>query len=777
MYEVSEAYMQAISSVSFREDLIGSVGKTAFGTENVLNGSFAISNQCCGSSSVEIGQVYIGELDCTFVGLNIPRKSYKGMVVTARHGIWIEELQEFEYVPLGVYTIDKAEWSQAGINITAYDNMSKFDKTFTITSTNGFVYDFLNYCCQKCGVELGMTKAEIEDLPNGKENLDLYEEINDIKTFRDFLSWIAQTTATNALIDREGRLYLRPYDVEPVDTLGMTRRLRNGAVSDFETYYTGMSIVNIEQKTTSYYSVLPDNGLTYNLGQNPLLQYGLDETKTRQRRAILESLATGRYVPCKFSLMQAPIYDLMDCISLEDGLIGSGVTEKTCVVKYDWKYGGTYSFQCVGQDPSLASVQSKIDKNISGLMEAVQNDNSTFYVYGFENAEAYSIGTTPEMVTRIDFATVDTSRTVFIYEAQAEMTLDGIVVAELYLDNEIYDTFRMYYPRGPVNIMFDWYHDMTAGLRHELKVLLHYEYFESDRRRDKAAIGTLQNYVDAVVFYMSRQTGTWASISVLTWNAVGVYKWEDIYSDESTIGQSTWDDVLKGGLKISPSEIKYTEEPIDTSTGLISIDIAKVKSVLFGRGLAATDVWDGTIKVSDSTEVIEVVKPEIIPLTDSVTLVRHTPIPHSLSDTLVNVSIPVITVLDVVSDYGVNISEKSESSDGTHVVVYCVNTNFESNVIFFDTDLVSIMFNTTQDSTFAVSNDGGTSWFIWDGEYFVQLASGATIYGDATTMSSVPADSWNAFEVNGIKFKWTEGDPEIVDTIEIVKVAPESEGE
>ena len=381
------------------------------------------------------------------------------------------------------------------------------------------------------------------------------------------------------------------------------------------------------------------------------------------------------------------------------------------------------------------------------------------------------------MVTRIDFATVDTSRTVFIYEAQAEMTLDGVVVAELYLDNEIYDTFRMYYPRGPVNIMFDWYHDMTAGLRHELKILLHYEYFESDRRRDKAAIGTLQNYVDAVVFYMSRQTGTWASISVLTWNAVGVYKWEDIYSDESTIGQSTWDDVLKGGLKISPSEIKYTEEPIDTSTGFINIDIAKVKSILFGRGLAATDVWDGTIKVSDSTEVIEVVKPEIIPLTDSVTLVRHTPIPHSLSDTLVNVSIPVITVLDVVSDYGVNISEKSESSDGTHVVVYCVNTNFESDVIFFDTDLVSITFNTTQDSTFAVSNDGGTSWFIWDGEYFVQLASGATTYGDATTMSSVPADSWNAFEVNGIKFKWTEGDPEIVDTIEIVKVAPESEGE
>lgn len=777
MYEVSEAYMQAISSVSFREDLIGSVGRTAFGTENVLSGSFAIFNQCCGSSSIELGQVYVGELDCTFVGLSIPRKAYKGLQVVPQHGVWIEELQEFEYVPLGVYTIDKAEWSQSGIQVVAYDNMVKFDKTFSLTSTNGFVYDFLNYSCQRCGVELGMTKAEIEDLPNGKENFDLYEEVNDIKTFRDFLSWVAQTTATNAFVDREGKLYLRPYDVEPVDTIGITRRLRSGKVSDFETYYTGMSVVNIELKTTSYYSVLPDNGLTYNLGQNPLLQYGLDETKTRQRRAILESLAVGRYVPCKFSLVQAPIYDLMDCVTIVGGIVGNESSELTCVLKYDWKYGGAYSFECVGQDPSLASVQSKIDKNISGLMEAVQNDNSTFYVYGFENAEAYSIGTIPEMVTRIDFATVDTSRTVFIYEAQAEMTMDGIVVAELMLDNELYDTFRMYYPRGPVNIMFDWYHDMTAGLRHELKVLLHYEYFESDRRRDKASIGTLQNYVDAVVFYMSRQAGTWAAISVLTWNAVGVYKWDDIYSEDSGIGYQTWDDVLKGGLKISPSEIKYTEEPIDTSTGLINIDVAKVKSVLFGRGLAATDVWDGTIKVSDFTEVIEVVKPEIVPITDSVVLVRHTPIPHSLSDTLVNVSVPVITILDVVSDYGIDVSEKSESSDGMHVTVYCVNTSFESDVIFFDTELISITFNTTQASTFAVSNDGGTSWFTWDGQYFVQLPSGATTYGDAATMSSVPADSWNAFEVNGLKFKWTEGDPEIVDTIEIVKVASEDEGE
>jgi len=761
MYDVSEAYMQAISSVSFKEDLKGSIGRAAFTDENILRNSFTISNQCCGSSTMEIGQVYVGELDCTFIGLPIARKSYKDLVIVPKHGVYVGEQEGvetedgFEYVPLGVYTIDKAEWSSSGIKVVAYDNMSKFDKTFSITSTNGFIYDFLSYACSRCNVELGMTKAEIEDLPNGKENFDLYEEINDIDTFRDFLSWIAQTTATNALIDREGRLYLRKYDVEVVDTLTTTRRLKSGSVSDFMTYYTGMSVVNIELKTTSYYAVLPDDGLTYNLGQNPLLQYGLDDTKVRQRRAILESFAVAKYSPCKFKLMQAPIYDLMDCIALDGGIIGSESTV-TSILKYTWKYGGTYDFQCVGQDPSLASVQSKIDKNISGLMEAVQNDNSTFYVYGFENAEAYSIGTEPEMVTRIDFATVDTSRVVFIYDANCEITRDGNVVAELYFDDDLVDTYTIYCARGMANVMFSWFYDLTAGLRHELKILLHWEYFESDVRQNKAGIGTLKNYVDAVVFYMSRQAGTWAAISVLTWSAVGVYTWDDIYSEDSDIGYSTWDDVLKGGLKISPSEIRYNEEPIDTSTGLINIDIAKVKSVLFGRGLAATDVWDGTINVSDSTEVVPVVKPIVIPVSDVAVLDTHIPIPHGLSDVLVNIAIPTMTILNTISDLTANVSEREDTDSGNKIKIWCTNSTRMSDVIRFENPIYSIEFHTSMQTTFAVSNDGGTTWYVWNGTLFERIYDEQTVYADADVMSNIPSDSWNAFEVDGLRFKWSQ---------------------
>ncbi len=772
MYDVSDEYIAAISSVSVRENLFGTIGNVAFDTSDIVKGSFSLNNQCCGSSTLELGQVYVGELKCTFNGLSISRNSYKGLQVVPWHGVYIEDNEDYENVPLGVYTIDKAEWSESGISITAYDNMSKFDKTFSISSTNGEIYDFLSYVCLRCNVTLGMTQEEVEALPNGTENFDLYEEINDIKTYRDFLSWIAQTTATNALIDRSGNLYLKSYDLNSVDELGTTRRMRSGKVSDFNTYYTGMSIVNIEEKTTSYFCVLPDNGLTYNLGQNPLMQYGLDETKERQRQAIIDSFSVANYVPCDFSLVQAPIYDLMDCVTLSGGIADD--SELTCVVKWDWKYGGTYNFECVGQDPSLASVQSKVDKNISGLMESVQTDNSTFYVYGFENSEAYSIGTVEEEATTIDFATVDTSRVVFIFQAQANMTLDGNVVANIYLNNELYETYRMYYPRGHQNIIFAWFHDMTAGQRHELTVGLKYEYFESDRRIDAAHIGTLKNYIDAVVFYMSRQAGTWAAISIYTWDYMSQYKWSEIYDEESSIGYQTWDDVLKGGLKISPSEIKYSEKAIDTTTGLIEIGIGQVKSILFGRGLAATDVWDGTLKLSDSTERVSISSPTVVLPVDSATIGTLVPISHSgLSDTTSTISIPVIDILSTIVDEFINISAESEST--TSITIYCVNASDESDVVTIDTSIVSITFNTTQEATFAASNDGGDTWYVWDGTQFVALSESATTYGDAVTMSSVPADSWNAFEVSGLKFKWSAGDDTIIDTIVIEKEASEEE--
>ena len=98
---------------------------------------------------------------------------------------------EYEYVPIGIFNVAEATYTAKGVQIVAYDNMARFDKTFPVNTTQGTAWQILRMICNDCGVQNGMTQAQIEALPNGNIILSLYSE-NDIETYRDLLAWIAQ---------------------------------------------------------------------------------------------------------------------------------------------------------------------------------------------------------------------------------------------------------------------------------------------------------------------------------------------------------------------------------------------------------------------------------------------------------------------------------------------------------------------------------------------------------------------------------------------------------
>ena len=70
MYSVSEEYKKAMKRPVQRHFLKGTIGENDFTEENILAGSFSVTNQCSGNENVQIGLVYVGELNATF--LNIP---------------------------------------------------------------------------------------------------------------------------------------------------------------------------------------------------------------------------------------------------------------------------------------------------------------------------------------------------------------------------------------------------------------------------------------------------------------------------------------------------------------------------------------------------------------------------------------------------------------------------------------------------------------------------------------------------------------------------------
>lgn len=378
MYQVSEAYKKAMKEPVHRFLIGGSISNTTFSDRNILKGSFSITNQCSDDSEMKIGQVYVGELNATFVNLNVERYSLQNKLIKPTFSR--KTVDGYETIPLGIFKVSEASWTSSGIVIKAYDNMAELDKGCDINSANGTPYELALLACKSCKLELGTTKEEFKRFANGVENLSMVTE-NDIETWRDFISWVAQTCACFVTADRFGKIVFRTYGDTVVDTIDSKHRFTGASFSDFETRYTGLSCVNIGDKTTSYYGMEVDDALTYNLGSNPFLQYGVDDAKEEMRRAILHSLQNICYVPFKASMIGDPVYDLGDVLSMSEGIADG--SKLYCITKYTFNYNGEYEVQGVGKNPAIANAKSKTDKNIAGLMN--QDDENLIHFTVFTN--------------------------------------------------------------------------------------------------------------------------------------------------------------------------------------------------------------------------------------------------------------------------------------------------------------------------------------------------------------------------------------------------------
>lgn len=540
MYPVSDAYKTAMKAVEQEHKIYGTIGGINFEERNILRGSLTITNQCSDNEEIKIGQVYIGELKATFIEVPLPRYYWKGLDITVFFAMKLAD-GSYEEIPLGIFTVSEADWTSSGVVVTAYDNMARFDKTFYYEQQIvGKAYDLVMFACEQCGVTFGMEEEEVLALPNGDMNLSAYFE-NDIETWRDYLSWLAQTLGCFATIDRGGRLVFRTYGGEPVDVIDDFHRFQGASFSDYETRYTGMSVVNIKTQWTNYYYVTPDDGLTYNLGSNPFLQYGTEEGYNARRRAVLEALQGIRFVPFKAIAIGNPVYDLGDVLIFTNGIADG--TKQSCLTKYVFEYNSRYEMQCGGKDPALASARSKSDKNIAGLLSGVKTNE--LVVHGYINATDYMIHQEEKTIISINYATTVDTHPIFIATIPFSTDRDGYVVFKYYQDGVLMpnDTVRQYVSRGDHFVTLSNNMSAEENTRQTLSIRACTEYVESDLRKQEAKILSFEQYIS---------TG------------------------------------------------EYVVQDIDTTIPTVTIAKNAIRAVLYAQGMAGTEKWDGTINISDS---------------------------------------------------------------------------------------------------------------------------------------------------------------------------------
>lgn len=553
MYPFNEDYHDALKYQIHDYALSGTIGNKTF-TEDDIS-MLTISNRIADNNEVSIGSVFMAELHITFLkSLGIAWKQSKGWEITIEEGLWIPSEEEYVYIPGGHYFIEEVQTTKEGIEVTAYDAMNKFEKTITgITVRNNTLPAILEQICNRCGVELA--NDSFSGFPNSSTTFSLSTE-NDIENCRDLLSWVAQTMASFATINRDGELELRMYKSTNSydDDIDADARADSYVFNNYVTQYTGISVVDQKRQQTKYYAEAVDDGLTYNLGTNPFMQ-GITDTKRQAVcMAILDAMQNIAYTPFSIDCLPSFAYDLGDVIKFD----GSGANPRIgCIMLWDYTYNNSVNFQGLGSDPALATAKSKTDKNLKGIQNQVESTKE--YMYSFSNDRDITTNELWQTVLKQRFGTVSATWAMFHGEMLCDALGDTSIEVRYLLDNEVVQRF-------PVETWEEGRHILS--LMYPITV-------------------SSQNFYNWMVQIRSLD----ASVSILTDDAIGVIKGQGLAASDVWNGYIDVSDEYPVMATLEDSDLlTYTETSITAAT-----QIPEASSISESFGLLDTDD-DSSIK-------------------------------------------------------------------------------------------------------------------------------------------------------------------------------------
>lgn len=492
MYDVTPKYNAQIHASVLRYSWEGTITTTigdvyTFESQDIELDSSSLTETGADGSALKLGAVYTSELNMSFLSLvnsggirvmasDIDRYVLYGAEInlTAKvrasltpyrwsdfpSTMWSEmtdqwsDYLEYWTIPIGVYTIAEALRDLPLIKVAAYDHLSRFDKSFTPDRTARGAYVWLSLFCSACNVSLGMTAAQIYQLPNGTRSMILAAgAVDDIETYRDALSYLAAAMCCVATCDRSGALVLRTFKTTAVQDIPATWRW-DCQIADYESDYDGIYATYKEDAVTEFVGDSAGTGLVYNLGVNPYLQISDSTNRAAALTAIYNKLAAADYTPFDLTAPLDPALDLLDPVTLS-GNLATG--ELALLTEITMNMAGTMSLKGVGENPYLAGVTARYNKNIEGLL----NDSTGGSTSG--TAEMWMLF--DNTGTAIAFTnSCDNQKLQIAYTAEFTLDAAGTATVTIYLDNTNIATYSDEFDAGThtMSVVQGWLLD-TSG--------------------------------------------------------------------------------------------------------------------------------------------------------------------------------------------------------------------------------------------------------------------------------------------------------------------------
>ena len=367
-------------------------------------------------------------------------------------------------------------------------------------------------------------------------------------------------------INREGRLELRKYGAAPVLEVKGKHRF-SSSFSDFITRYTAVSSTNLRTQTAEYYALETDDGLTMNLGVNPLLQFGLEETRRTLCENILADLSVISYVPFDSSTIGNPALDLGDVLTFSGGQTDG--TQTACITSIEHRIGGRQSIRCVGKNPRLAQAKSKNDKNISGLLNQIEAGK--IGIHTFTNASAYTIADSDVRIISIEFASSEETHVQFF--------------GQVLVDVAAVQTDREASAKGSIVIPSD-----TSGTADSGDT-------EMDGSDESGAAGT-----DSVTVEVELPV-TWTEDGMAEAIVTFVFNDDEILLHHPAETWHSGKHILSLYYPIDnvvPNITNTFEVYLRMANGTGSVDTGGCIAAISGQAMAAAAAWDGKINIEET---------------------------------------------------------------------------------------------------------------------------------------------------------------------------------
>lgn len=200
MYSVTNEYRAAINKPDRVLKSRITLGALVLDDTNIqgfnLNGGIVAGNDFeIGTSIMSLIDIELIDLDYTLSAVNFEDKELKVEIA-----IQLED-NSFEYVPLGLFTVESCEKSDRKIKLSGCDRMYKFEKDYISTLT--YPVTLLNIAkeiCSLAGVELLNTS-----FPNSNVVVNSMPVLDKV-TLRKAISQIAELAGGYCRITRDGKL-------------------------------------------------------------------------------------------------------------------------------------------------------------------------------------------------------------------------------------------------------------------------------------------------------------------------------------------------------------------------------------------------------------------------------------------------------------------------------------------------------------------------------------------------------------------------------------------